>query len=158
MPENAIAIIGVGYVGLPLAIGLANHHGDIIAFDIDRGRIEELNAGIDRNDPLNLKKNWPKSLSFSCELDSIKIATTYIVTVPTPIDINRLPDLSVLENSCRKIARVIGVGDLVIVESTVYPGVTEEVCGPLIEEVSGLRQGQRLFFGLFTRAYKPRRF
>ena len=152
MPENAIAIIGVGYVGLPLAIGLANHHGDIIAFDIDRGRIEELNAGIDRNDPLHLKQNWPKSLSFSCELDSIKIATTYIVTVPTPIDINRLPDLSVLENSCRKIARVIGVGDLVIVESTVYPGVTEEVCGPLIEELSGLRQGNDFFLG-----YSPER-
>jgi UDP-N-acetyl-D-galactosamine dehydrogenase len=150
--ENAIAIIGVGYVGLPLAIGLANHHADIVAFDIDEERIRELTNGVDRNDPNKLKKTYPKSLKFTSDVSKISSASAYIVTVPTPIDNNRLPDLTLLENSCKIIASVISKDNLVIIESTVYPGVTEEVCGPLIQEVSGLLNGRD-----FSLGYSPER-
>ena len=152
MAENAIAIIGVGYVGLPLAIGLANHHTDIVAFDIDEERIKELTNGVDRNDPNKLKKTYPKSLEFTSDLSKINRASAYIITVPTPIDNNRLPDLTLLENSCKTIASVISKDNLVIIESTVYPGVTEEVCGPLIQEVSGLLKGRDFYLG-----YSPER-
>ena len=150
MQENAIAIIGVGYVGLPLALSLAKFHPRVFGYDLDSKRVSELNSGFDRND--NICNVVPSNLSFTEELVTIKEATTYIITVPTPIDEKRLPDLNPLRQACRDIAQVISKGDLVIVESTVYPGVTEDICGPLIQEESGLKQGKEFFLG-----YSPER-
>ena len=152
MSESAIAIVGVGYVGLPLAVGLANHHDDVIAFDVNGKRIMDLIAGVDKNDPTSCKTIFPTSLEFTSDVGNINRASVYIITVPTPIDNNRLPDLTLLKNSCTMIASVISKGDLVIVESTVYPGVTEEICGPLIQEVSGLLMGEEFYLG-----YSPER-
>ena len=150
MQENAIAIIGVGYVGLPLALSLAKFHPKVFGYDLDSKRVSELNSGFDRND--NICNVVPSNLSFTSELVRIKEATTYIITVPTPIDEKRLPDLNPLRQACRDIAQVISKGDLVIVESTVYPGVTEDICGPLIQKESGLKQGKDFFLG-----YSPER-
>ncbi|MBM85899.1 MAG: UDP-N-acetyl-D-galactosamine dehydrogenase [Rhodospirillaceae bacterium] len=152
MPENAIAIIGIGYVGLPLALVLARHHADVIAYDVDISRIEELRLGIDRNDPSGLPFDRTDALCFTNEPADLTRASAYIVTVPTPIDGNRRPDLAPVREACAEIARVIEKGDLVILESTVYPGVTEEVCGPLIADLSGLVQGTDFKLG-----YSPER-
>ncbi|MDA1310272.1 MAG: nucleotide sugar dehydrogenase [Proteobacteria bacterium] len=152
MSENAIAIIGVGYVGLPLALALARHHGDVIAYDLDAARTEGLRAGIDRNETDDIPLDAPTTLHFTSDRADLARASAYIVTVPTPIDADRRPDLTPVRNACGDIAKVIARGDLVILESTVYPGVTEEVCGPLIEKLSGLRQGVDFKLG-----YSPER-
>jgi UDP-N-acetyl-D-galactosamine dehydrogenase len=141
MPETAIAVIGVGYVGLPLALALGRHHPKVIAYDVDASRTEGLRAGIDRNETDGRPLDAPASLIFTSDKADIAGATTYIITVPTPIDADRRPDLTPVRSACEDIATVINKGDLVVLESTVYPGVTEEVCGPLIAEISGLRQG-----------------
>jgi UDP-N-acetyl-D-galactosamine dehydrogenase len=150
--EKAIAIIGVGYVGLPLALALARHHGEVIAFDVDDSRTEGLRAGFDRNETGQEALGAPESLRFTSDKAELATASAYIITVPTPIDAERRPDLTPVRNACADIAKVIAKGDLVILESTVYPGVTEEVCGPLIEELSGLRQGVDFCLG-----YSPER-
>ena len=152
MPETAIAIIGVGYVGLPLALALARHHGEVIAYDVDTSRTEGLRRGFDRNETDDTPLDAPVSLRFTSDKADLATASAYIITVPTPIDADRRPDLTPVRNACRDIAEVISRGDLVILESTVYPGVTEEVCGPLIAEVSGLRQGID-----FSLGYSPER-
>ena len=130
LQENAIAIIGVGYVGLPLALSLAKFHPKVLGYDLDNERVSELNSGFDRNN--NLKNVIPSNLEFTVDLARIERATTYIITVPTPIDEKRLPDLNPLKQACSDVAQVISRGDLIIVESTVYPGVTEDVCGCLL--------------------------
>jgi UDP-N-acetyl-D-galactosamine dehydrogenase len=150
--ENAIAIIGVGYVGLPLALALARNHDDVIAYDVDAVRIEGLRLGVDRNETDDTSLDVPVTLHFTSEQIDLARATAYIVTVPTPIDADRRPDLTPVRNACGDIAKVIARGDLVILESTVYPGVTEEVCGPLIEKLSGLRQSVDFKLG-----YSPER-
>lgn len=152
MQEDAIAIIGVGYVGLPLAIGLATHHPKVIAYDVDHARIKGLKNGVDRNNASNQRFHTPASLKFTPNLEDLQDATTYIITVPTPIDENRLPDLTLIKEACRDIAGVLTKNNLIIIESTVYPGVTEEICGPLIQQISGLRQGSDFFMG-----YSPER-
>ena len=152
MSENAIAIIGVGYVGLPLALALARHHGDVIAYDLDVARIEGLRSGIDRNEIGDIPLDAPATLHFTSDRVDLARASAYIVTVPTPIDAERGPDLTPVRNACGDIAKVIARGDLVILESTVYPGVTEEVCGPLIGKLSGLSQSVDFKLG-----YSPER-
>ncbi|MBT5263515.1 MAG: nucleotide sugar dehydrogenase [Rhodospirillaceae bacterium] len=152
MTEKSIAVIGVGYVGLPLAQALAGAHSDVIAFDTDTARVEGLSAGMDRNEPEEGGFEVPASLSFTTEVSDLAAASVYIVTVPTPIDGDQRPDLRPLQAACGTIGGVISKGDLVIFESTVYPGVTEEVCGPLISEHSGLKAGTD-----FTLGYSPER-
>jgi UDP-N-acetyl-D-glucosamine/UDP-N-acetyl-D-galactosamine dehydrogenase len=152
MPENAIAVMGVGYVGLPLALALARHHKEVIAFDVDGSRTEGLREGFDRNDTDGKPLVVPASLHFTSERADLDRASAYIITVPTPIDEDRRPDLTPVRDACRDIGKVISKGDLVVLESTVYPGVTEEVCGPLIAEISGLRQGVDFCLG-----YSPER-
>lgn len=152
MPETAIAIIGVGYVGLPLALALARHHGEVIAYDVDNNRTEGLRSGFDRNQTGDEPLDAPESLRFTSDKADLARASAYIITVPTPIDSDRRPDLTPVRDACHDIARLIDRGDLVILESTVYPGVTEEICGPLIEAVSGLRQGID-----FSLGYSPER-
>ena len=147
-----LAIIGLGYVGLPLAVEFGKKY-DTIGFDINAKRIEELKQGIDRTleiSPEELKE--AKNLSFTTSIEDIKDATIYIVTVPTPIDEHKNPDLTPLIMASRTVGRVLKKGDIVIYESTVFPGCTEEVCVPELERESGLKFNEDFFCG-----YSPER-
>ena len=147
-----IAIIGQGYVGLPLAVEFGKKY-NTTGFDINQSRINELINGIDRTlevEPEELKS--AEYLHFSCNLDDLQQANIYIVTVPTPIDDDNTPDLTPLRKASEMIAKVISTGDIVIYESTVYPGATEEVCLPIIEKNSGLKFNQDFYAG-----YSPER-
>lgn len=137
-PEQGIAIIGIGYVGLPLAQALADHFPKIVGFDIEDRRVAELRQGNDRNTTEEGTFTVPPSLHFTSDRDALKDCSVYIITVPTPIDEGLRPDLGPLRGACEIIAGVLSKGDLVIVESTVYPGATREVCAPIIAERTGL--------------------
>ena len=131
--QDTIAIIGLGYVGLPLAVAFGRKRR-VIGFDIDQQRIAELAKGHDRTrevEPEELAES--SGLEFTADAERLREATIYIVTVPTPIDDARRPDLRPLESASRTVGAVLKPGDLVIYESTVYPGATEEVCVPLLE-------------------------
>ena len=151
--ENVtIGIIGLGYVGLPLAVEFGKKY-DVVGFDINQKRIGELNAGKDSTlevSPEELKAS-PR-LRFSYNVEDLKACNTFVVTVPTPIDDQKQPDLTPLVKASEMLGKVIGKGDIVIYESTVYPGATEEVCIPIIERVSGLKFNQDFFAG-----YSPER-
>lgn len=161
--QYKIAVIGLGYVGLPLARLFATKY-QVVGFDINQKRINELTAGKDStlevdDDVLQavLKKENPfekneNGLLCSSKLEDIKDANVYIVTVPTPVDKNNRPDLSPLKKSSETVGKVLSKNDIVIYESTVYPGVTEEECIPVLEEVSGLIFNQDFFAG-----YSPER-
>ncbi len=147
-----VAVIGLGYVGLPLAVALAKHF-PTIGFDIDQGRIRELVGGHDRTheiDPPALKA--ATGLTYASDIAAIKGADIFIVTVPTPVDSGNRPDLAAVRAACRTVGQAIGKGAIMVLESTVYPGVTEEVCGPEIERASGLTCGTDFFLG-----YSPER-
>jgi len=149
---DKIGIVGLGYVGLPLAVefGKVIH---VIGFDINRSRIEELRNGFDRTkevDEAELKS--ASKLSFTYTLDDLRDSNYFIVTVPTPVDEYKKPDLSPLESASKAIGKVLKKGDIVIYESTVYPGCTEEICVPILEKVSGLRFNHDFFCG-----YSPER-
>ena len=149
-----IAIIGLGYVGLPLAHAFAEKY-DVVGFDINIDRIEELNRAYDRTlelDEQQMKDAISNGMRFSTELEDISECNVYIVTVPTPIDSSNRPDLTPLIKSSESIAKVLKKDDIVIYESTVYPGVTEEVCVPVLEKSSGLVFNQDFFAG-----YSPER-
>lgn len=157
--EAKIAVIGLGYVGLPLAAAFANKY-PVIGFDINQLRITELQAGIDRTLELDeeqlLKvivadKN-DVGLFCSNELEKLSDSNVYIVTVPTPTDKNNRPDLTPLYKASETVGKVLKKGDVVIYESTVYPGVTEEECIPVLEKVSGLTYNVDFFAG-----YSPER-
>ena len=142
LENNKIAIIGLGYVGLPLAVAFAKKY-NVVGFDINAKRIEELNKGYDRTLEVSedeLKQALSsKLLAFSSNIDDIANCNIYIVTVPTPIDEHKNPDLTPLIMASRTVGRVLKPGDTVIYESTVYPGCTEEVCVPELERESGLK-------------------
>lgn len=148
-----IAIIGLGYVGLPLAHAFAEKY-HVIGFDINQSRIDELKKGIDRT--LELDKSQieavKESLFFTASIDDLRTANIFIVTVPTPIDDSNRPDLTPLIKSSQTVGKVLKKGDIVIYESTVYPGVTEEVCVPELERASGFRFNVDFFCG-----YSPER-
>ncbi len=156
-----IAVIGLGYVGLPLAIEFGQKY-KVVGYDINMGRVNELKEGKDHTmeadlermqNAMNLSKiSVEKGLSFSCIEADIKDSNIYIVTVPTPIDNFNTPDLRPLEKASELVGRVIGKNDIVIYESTTYPGCTEEVCIPIIEQVSGLKFNADFFAG-----YSPER-
>lgn len=150
--NNKIAIIGLGYVGLPLAVEFAKQY-HTTGFDINQSRIDELKICKDSTleiEPEDLKKL--EKICFTTNPEDIRDSTIFIVTVPTPIDEFKRPDLSPLQSACRTIGTVLKQGDLVIFESTVFPGATEEVCMPILEEVSGLKFNQEFFLG-----YSPER-
>ena len=128
--NSKIAIIGLGYVGLPLAIEFGKQR-PVLGFDINTTRIAELQSGIDHTletSPEELAAS--KQLSFSSTQADLKICQIFIVTVPTPVDLANRPDLTLLEKASQTIGKVLKLGDIVIYESTVYPGATEEVCVP----------------------------
>ncbi len=147
-----LAIIGLGYVGLPLALEFAKKR-IIIGFDINNKRIEELDSGIDKN--FEFSKNELKGsnhLNLTSNEEDLKSANCYIVTVPTPIDKTKKPDLKPLSKASEMIGKIINKGDLIIYESTVYPGCVEEVCVGILEKFSGLKFNQDFFCG-----YSPER-
>jgi UDP-N-acetyl-D-galactosamine dehydrogenase len=156
MQTNPIAIIGLGYVGLPLAIAFSEQY-NVIGFDTDRQRIHELSQDLlDRtgefSGPELAQVQQTGTLQFSDEEDILAKATVFIITVPTPVDAHKLPDLGPLLAATSTVARYLKPGDLVIYESTVYPGCTEEECVPVLEQVSGLRYNADFFCG-----YSPER-
>lgn len=139
MEDIRIAIIGLGYVGLPLATEFGRLH-DTLGFDIDAGRIAELREGHDRTREVDAAQIQAASrLRFSADAAELAACNVYIVTVPTPIDAAQHPDLRPLVAASNSVAAVLAPGDLVIYESTVYPGTTEEICVPILEQGSGLR-------------------
>ena len=151
--NKKICIIGLGYVGLPLAAAFAKKY-TVVGFDINEPRVEELNNDYDRTLELNKEQlvEVKDNITYSCNLDDIKDANIYIVTVPTPIDSSNRPDLTPLVKSSQMIGRVLKQDDIVIYESTVYPGVTEEVCVPQLEATSGMTFNKDFFCG-----YSPER-
>lgn len=158
MPPK-IAIIGLGYVGLPLAIEFGKKY-DVLGFDINEKRIDELRKGEDHTKEADTEgllqvtkeRNNEKGLWFSCNQEDLKSYNVFIVTVPTPIDQFKSPDLGPLISASRMLGKVLKKGDIVIYESTVYPGCTEEDCAPVLEQFSGLIFNVDFFCG-----YSPER-
>lgn len=147
-----IAIIGLGYVGLPVAVAFAQKFPHTVGFDINATRVKELAAGHDRTDEVDDAVLKASSLKVSDEPQDIADATFYVITVPTPIDDDRRPDLTPIRAASRTVGPLLTKGDVVVYESTVYPGVTEEVCGPILEALSGLTCGVDFHLG-----YSPER-
>lgn len=155
MPSSLkVAIIGLGYVGLPLAHAFSEKY-TVVGFDIAQWRIDELNNGLDRTLELSedeLNRALKNGIKFTCNLNDISDANIYIVTVPTPIDSHNRPDLTPLVKASETVGSVLKKDDIVIYESTVYPGVTEEVCIPQLEKTSGLSFNNDFYCG-----YSPER-
>ena len=152
--KNKICVIGLGYVGLPLAHAFSEKY-EVVGYDINTSRVDELNNGIDRTLELSeekINKALLNGISFSAKLEDVKNCNIYIVTVPTPIDEQNEPDLTPIIKSTEAIASVLSKNDIVIYESTVYPGVTEEICVPILEKISELKFNETFFCG-----YSPER-
>ena len=146
------AVVGLGYVGLPVAVGFARAHGDVIGFDVRKERIVALRAGHDETGTFSAEELHRSKLTFTDDAELLRDRTFFVVTVPTPIDDNRQPDLGPLRLACTTVGSVLAPGSVVVIESTVFPGATEEICGPMLAEVSGLRYGID-----FTLGYSPER-
>lgn len=146
-----IAVVGLGYVGLPLAVGLARHFA-VIGYDVSHSRIEELKAGKDRTGEVSPDALKQTTMNFTADDQEIADSDVVIVAVPTPVDEENQPDLGMLQSACRTVGKQLRSGTVVVFESTVYPGVTEEVCGPILEQESGLACGEDFFLG-----YSPER-
>jgi len=146
-----VSLIGLGYVGLPLAVafGLVQH---TLGFDIDAKRIEELKQGEDSTGEILKGELIQSDISFTTNPEDIKSADFHIITVPTPIDSENKPDLTLVEKASETVGEILKIGDIVVYESTVYPGVTEEICIPLLEKFSGLKAGEEFKVG-----YSPER-
>ncbi|AXH11872.1 nucleotide sugar dehydrogenase [Halarcobacter bivalviorum] len=152
--NKKICVIGLGYVGLPLAHAFSNKY-QVVGFDINESRINELNLGFDRTLELSedqVKEAISNGMKFSLDIKDIEDSNVYIVTVPTPIDKSNRPDLTPLIKSSQMIGKILKKDDIVIYESTVYPGVTEEVCVPELEKESGMKFNKDFFCG-----YSPER-
>ncbi len=158
-PESSstetIAVIGLGYVGLPLALALARHF-TVLGFDIDQSRVEELRRGVDRTREAGPEALRATTLKLSADPADLPGHSIYIVTVPTPVDASNTPDLGPVRSASRSVGQALATspvpGAIVVYESTVYPGVTEEICGPILESQSGLTCGRNFFLG-----YSPER-
>jgi len=153
MPKK-IAIIGLGYVGLPLAHAFSEKY-DVVGLDINQERIEELKNGFDRTLELTeeqVKESLKNNMVFTTNIEDTKACNIYVITVPTPIDENNEPDLTPLIKSSQAVGKVLSKDDIVIYESTVYPGATEEVCVPELEKTSGLTFNEDFYCG-----YSPER-
>lgn len=152
LDNTNIAIFGLGYVGLPLAVEFGKHY-PTLGYDINKVRIAELKQGQDHTLEVSCEElTQATKLQYSCDVTDLHRANVYIITVPTPIDEHRQPDLTPLIKASETLGQVIKKGDVVIYESTVYPGATEEVCIPVIESISGLKFNIDFFAG-----YSPER-
>lgn len=151
--ERGIAVIGLGYVGLPVALALARKFEPVYGFDISTERLDELRRGHDRTREVSREELLKSKLKFTSRAEDLSDCSFFIVTVPTPIDSERRPDLRPVLAACRTVGRVLKPGAVVVFESTVYPGVTREICGPALSEASGgLRPSVDFFLG-----YSPER-
>lgn len=150
--SERIAIIGLGYVGLPVAMALSRKFPGTIGFDVNQQRVAELQRGVDRNDETPSDEFASSPIEFTADPSRLGEVTFFVVAVPTPVDQNNVPDLSPLVRASETVAKVLRKGSVVVYESTVYPGATEEVCGPILERVSGLVRGKD-----FTLGYSPER-
>ena len=152
--EKKIGVIGLGYVGFPLSCLFAKKY-QVIGYDINERRINEINAGIDSTNevtPEALKNALANGMVCTNKIDDLKVCNMYIVAIPTPVDDFYNPELMPLKNASIVVGEVLKKGDYVIYESTVYPGVTEEICAPILEEVSGLKLNEDFYIG-----YSPER-
>jgi UDP-N-acetyl-D-galactosamine dehydrogenase len=147
-----IAVVGLGYVGLPVAVAFARRFPGTLGFDVDAQKVERLRRGQDPTGAVTSEELAEADLRVSADAQDLKEADFYVIAVPTPIDAQRRPDLSALRGAARTVGGALSRGDIVVLESTVYPGVTEEVMGPILSEVSGLRCGQDFALG-----YSPER-
>lgn len=153
LEDVKIAVIGLGYVGLPLAIAFAESGFEVVGFDVNESRVQELTGGFDATGEVDMASvTRGAHVSFSSKESDLGSANVYIVTVPTPINDFKVPDLSPLKNASKTIATFLNQGDTVIYESTVYPGCTEEVCVPILEEGAGSKLNREFFVG-----YSPER-
>lgn len=155
MPDlhtSSLAILGLGYVGLPLAVEFSKKF-PCIGFDLKAERIAELQGGRDSTREVSGEElAQARQLRFTKDLKDLKACNVFIIAVPTPVDDSKQPDFRPLEGASRTVAQVLKAGDVVIYESTVYPGATEEICVPIIEQLSGLVMNQDFFVG-----YSPER-
>jgi UDP-N-acetyl-D-glucosamine/UDP-N-acetyl-D-galactosamine dehydrogenase len=152
LPEERIAVIGQGYVGLPVTLAFGRRYPHVVGFDVDRRKIERLRRHQDPTGEAEPTELAATNVRFSADPADLAGTTFYVVAVPTPIDVDRRPDLRAVRSATETVARALEPGAVVVYESTVYPGVTEEICGPILEEISGLRCGVD-----FTLGYSPER-
>ena len=138
MSTETISVIGLGYVGLPVAVAFGKHR-PVIAFDINTSRLQELRSGYDRTSEVSTEELQEANLRFTNNPDDLRQASVHIISVPTPINEAKQPDLTPLLKATETIGKILKAGDLVIYESTVYPGCTEEDCAPVLEQLSGLK-------------------
>ena len=150
--NEKIAIIGLGYVGLPVAVALARKFEGVIGFDVSQRRVDTLNAGNDWTGEISDAELAASTLSVTSDPAQLAEASFLIVTVPTPIDDEKRPDLSPIRSACELIGKRLKKGAIVVFESTVYPGVTDDICAPLLESYSGLKRGTDFWLG-----YSPER-
>ena len=146
-----ISVVGLGYVGLPLAVALARRHR-VVGYDRDPVRVKELRDNVDRTGEIDAETLHESALMLVDEATEMAGSDLFIVTVPTPVDADSQPDLGFVRDASKIVGRCLRAGAVVVFESTVYPGVTEEICGPILESVSGLTCGQDFFLG-----YSPER-
>jgi UDP-N-acetyl-D-galactosamine dehydrogenase len=151
LPVKKICVVGLGYVGLPLAVALGKRQ-EVIGFDINAKRLETLRKGVDYNRDVPMEELKRAKIRYTGDPTDIKEADFIIVAVPTPVNDAHLPDLSLLESSSKTVGRNLREGAIVVYESTVYPGVTEEFCAPILEKESGLKCGKDFKVG-----YSPER-
>jgi UDP-N-acetyl-D-galactosamine dehydrogenase len=152
MMETRVAVVGLGYVGLPVALAMARRFEGTIGFDIDPKRVSELRQAVDRTREVGANELSKSTLCVTDDPELLRQATFFIVSVPTPIDAQHRPDLRLLLSATETVARALRPNSIVVFESTVYPGVVENVCGPLLARVSGLRRGVDFKLG-----YSPER-
>jgi UDP-N-acetyl-D-galactosamine dehydrogenase len=150
--SETIAVLGLGYVGLPVALAFARAFPGTVGFDVHAEKVRELARGFDRNREVSKEVLTGTPLVVTSDLAEIAKATFYVVAVPTPVDENNVPDLTPVIRASESVGKVLKKGDVVVYESTVYPGVTEDVCGPVLAKISGLVQGKDFKLG-----YSPER-
>ena len=150
--QERIAVIGLGYVGLPVALAFARKFPGTVGFDVNKEKVEELRRGFDRNQEVSEQELKESSLAITSDIAELKSITFFVVAVPTPVDHNNVPDLTPVVKASETVGKGLSKGAVVVYESTVYPGVTEDVCGPILAKVSGLTQGKDFKLG-----YSPER-
>jgi UDP-N-acetyl-D-galactosamine dehydrogenase len=150
--KERIAVVGLGYVGLPVALAFARKFPRTVGFDVHAEKVRELRRGFDRNQEHSEEVLRASDLQMTSDPADMKGCTFFVIAVPTPVDGNNVPDLAPVERASETVGAVMGPGSVVVYESTVYPGVTEDVCGPILERVSGLKRGKDFKLG-----YSPER-
>ncbi len=150
--SEKIAVVGLGYVGLPVCVAFASKFDAVVGFDINEARVDELRRNIDSTRELDSEELAATGALFTSNSDDIVDSTFYVVAVPTPIDGNKKPNLKPVESASRTVGKALKTGDVVVYESTVFPGVTEDVCAKILEGESGLKAGVDFFLG-----YSPER-